>query len=352
MVTQYKSDPVQVVDFLKEQNNTIEQNSNVQSVPFISQSDLVAVKTEPTIEDSHKGAVVEVELLSSSDEAELTKRKIKAEPDEPVNSKLKRDSQDSSKGRSFKSESDENSNEMHASGKEYLITDSIKIIANSKPGNILDLSIKEEWLNLFYKTNDNIDNCRTVLASLDVFKHLKEYSKINNCQLLRVLMSLLLNIAEFKDLRKAFLRKEIIEIFHKLLTDSTDSIVYRALKLFVFLISEGASTWQSSGLIIVDRNKIIQDMDLIIEKWKSNKVKMMYTGSNLNSIIEMQSHNVDAVCQKWACWILSQAHFKPNEVQKEKAIKNLRQILANLQTDKSIKNFAKVALKRFETIKV
>lgn len=46
------------------------------------------------------------------------------------------------------------------------------------------------------------------------------------------------------------------------------------------------------------------------------------------------------------------AHFKPNEVQKEKAIKNLRQILANLQTDKSIKNFAKVALKRFETIKV
>lgn len=86
-------------------------------MPFISQSDLVAVKTEPTIEDSHKGAVVEVELLSSSDEAELTKRKIKAEPDEPVNSKLKRDSQDSSKGRSFKSESDENSNEMHASGK-------------------------------------------------------------------------------------------------------------------------------------------------------------------------------------------------------------------------------------------
>lgn len=45
------------------------------------------------------------------------------------------------------------------------------------------------------KLDDNIDNCRTVLASLDVFKHLKEYSKINNCQLLRVLMSLLVNKA-------------------------------------------------------------------------------------------------------------------------------------------------------------
>ena len=106
-------------------------------------------------------------------------------------------------------------------------------------------------------------------------------------------------------MRKSFLKKQLIEIFHELLIDTNASIAYRALALFVFLMSEGANAWQSNELVLSERNKIIQDMDQIIEKWKSNKVKMTYSGSNLNSIIEMQSQN-DSICQKWACWILSQ----------------------------------------------
>lgn len=77
----------------------------------------------------------------------------------------------------------------------------------------------------------------------------------------------------------------------------------------VHLISEGAEAWQTEDCVLADRNKIIEDIDNLIEKWKARNFKVMFTGRQLDDIVEFLNSFDNSICQKWSCWILSQGFF-------------------------------------------
>lgn len=188
-----------------------------------------------------------------------------------------------------------------------LIINQIEMIRNEIKGNFKEaksyVNIKESW-SLLCDFTLCYENSKIFVDLYGINLILHQAKFLNRRLYTEVyinMIGLLGNISEFRKIRAALFRCDLIKLLRELLSDNDDTIAYLASRVLINLIESG--DWLNYDIHKEhDYSSLIASLSTVIKRLDVKK-KLNLNNLSLKAILILLESDHE-ICVKWACWTL------------------------------------------------
>ncbi|XP_033224674.1 protein zer-1 homolog [Belonocnema kinseyi] len=230
-------------------------------------------------------------------------------------------------------------------GKLGCVETMLQLVEYRVVSGIFDDVLEVAWSTMWNMTDETDINCQRFLnkQGMDLFlKCVRQYP--NKEELLRNMMGLLGNVAEWASLRSDLMQEQYVSIFACLLRSDSDGIEvsYNAAGILAHMASDGVEAWTVEK---PSRTEVLDLMVEAIDRWNINSERNINYRSFLPLLRLLDVFHTPQ-CQHWAVWALANlTKVYPNKYCKlvvaEGGIEQLKNLLASDLPYECIKHLAR-----------
>lgn len=109
-----------------------------------------------------------------------------------------------------------------------------------------------------------------------------------------------------KELRNRLCKTDYIGTFRELLIHKNDGIEipYNSAGVLVHIMSDGPAAWQMNEDQTHDRDLVIRDIEVSVDKWNLKSERNINYRS-FEPIFRLIENYENPICQRWSCWALA-----------------------------------------------